>query len=220
MEGEKYTAILELIKDGEVVGLGTGRAASNFVRELGQRVSKGLAIRGVPTSSGTEALARSLGIPIAPSEAISAIDIAVDGADEVDPNLNLIKGYGGALVREKIVATAATQFIVLVGPEKLVDKLGARGKLPVEVVRFGYTLAQQRLEMIGLKAELRVQGSLPFVSDNGNYILDCFVQGIDDPDWLDREIREIPGVVGTGLFIDIAEIVFVARGSELEAKRR
>jgi ribose 5-phosphate isomerase A len=220
MEGEKYTAILELIKDGDVVGLGTGRAASNFVRELGQRVSKGLAIRGVPTSSGTEALARSLGIPIVPSEAISAIDIAVDGADEVDPNLNLIKGFGGALVREKIVATAATQFIVLVGPEKLVDKLGARGKLPVEVVRFGYTLARQRLELIGLKADLRIHGSLPFVSDNGNYILDCFVQGIDDPGWLDREIREIPGVVGTGLFIDLAEIVFVTRGSELEAKRR
>src|SRR4051812_29118900 len=128
---------LELVPDGAVVGLGTGRAATAFIVALGERVRAGLRVRGVPTSQASADLAHQLGIPLTTLDEVEAIDVAVDGADEVDPRCDLIKGYGGALVREKIVAAAARQFVVLVGPDKLVAELGARGKLPVEVLPFG-----------------------------------------------------------------------------------
>jgi ribose 5-phosphate isomerase A len=220
MVNKKYDPVFELIKPGDVVGLGSGRAAADFVRELAQRVTEGLVITGVPTSVETEALARSLGIPLAPTAGFQRIDIAVDGADEVDPALNLIKGYGGALVREKIIAKAALQFVVLVGPEKLVKRLGARGKLPIEVVRFGWMLTRQHLAALGLNSQLRTHGDSALISDNGNLILDCVVSAIQDPFSLERSIHEIPGVVGTGLFINLANLVFVMTDNDVTVMPR
>ena len=139
----------ELITDGAIVGLGSGRAATQFVLALGRRVQQGFRVRGVPTSNAIADLARQEGIPLASLEEIDAIDVDVDGADEVDPHLNLIKGLGGALVREKIVAASARRLVILVGPEKLVPVLGSRGVLPVEVVPFGRALCQRRLDAKG-----------------------------------------------------------------------
>jgi ribose 5-phosphate isomerase A len=201
---------LALIEDGFAIGLGTGRAATLFVRALGEKVAGGLKVRGVPTSAATTALARELGIPLISLDEVGELDITFDGADEVAPNLDLIKGYGGALVREKIVAASSKRFVVLVGPGKEVDVLGGRGKLPVEVVSFGLALARRKLEALGCPPTLRLgpDGS-PFVTDNGNLILDCRIGPIADPAALDRSILGIPGVVGTGLFLGMAETVLI-----------
>lgn len=211
---------LEYIRDGMVVGLGTGRAATAFVRALGERVNAGLNIRGVPTSAASEALARSLGIPLTTLDEVDAIDVAVDGADEVDPALNLIKGLGGALVREKVVASAARLFIVVVGPEKLVEKLGARGKLPVEVVPFAAGYCRRRLASMGMDASPRMAGGGLYHSDNLNDILDARVAAIDDPPALDLALRAIPGVVGTGLFLGMAHAVLVEDGDGVRVLER
>jgi len=193
------------------LGLGTGRAANEFVRVLGERVRTGLAIVGVPTSEATRELAESLGIPLTTLAEAGTLDLTIDGADEVGPGLSLIKGLGGALVREKIVAASSRRFVVVVGAEKVVPRLGVKTPLPVEVVPFGLALCERRLASLGSKPTLRAaaQGSGPFVSDNGNHILDCKFAAIDDPGELDRAIREIPGVVGTGLFVGMAERVLV-----------
>jgi ribose 5-phosphate isomerase A len=189
------------------VGLGTGQAATAFIHALGRAVKAGLTITGVPTSDASATLARRLGIPLVDQPV--ALDVAVDGADEVDPRLDLIKGYGGALVREKIVAAAARRFIVLVGTEKLVPALGARGRLPVEVVPFGVPFARRRLGELGYTAAVRSRDGAPVVTDNGHLILDCAVGSIADPAALDATVRAIPGVVGTGLFVGMAHAVMV-----------
>jgi ribose 5-phosphate isomerase A len=198
---------LAQVKPGDVVGLGTGQAATAFIRALGAAVKSGMRVTGVPTSEASATLARSLGIPIVPEPA--TVDVAVDGADEVDPRLDLVKGFGGALVREKIVAAAARRFIVLVGGEKRVPALGARGRVPVEVVRFALPFCQRRLAELGFTSSLRSAGGVPFITDNGNLILDVAVQSIDDPAGFDTTLRAIPGVVGTGLFIGMADTVLV-----------
>src|SRR5713101_8040894 len=198
---------LRFVKPGHTLGLGTGRAASAFIRALG---ASGITVRGVPTSTASEELGRSVGIPIVTLEEAGRIDTDFDGADEVDPRLNLIKGYGGALVREKIVAASSRRFVVLVGEEKMVPKLGHRGSLPVEVIPFGVALATRMIKALGLRPRVREHQGKTFVTDNGNLILDCGVKGIPYPARLDREIREIPGVVGTGLFVAMADIVLVA----------
>jgi ribose 5-phosphate isomerase A len=190
-----------------VVGLGTGQAATAFIHALGKAVKEGLRVTGVPTSEASASLARTLGIPLLP-EPIT-LDVAVDGADEVDPRLDLVKGYGGALVREKIVAAAARRFIVLVGSEKLVPKLGGRGRLPVEVVPFAVPFCRRRLAELGYPPTTRLKDGRPFVTDNGNLIIDVAVASITDPQGLDRTLREIPGVVGTGLFVNMAHAVLV-----------
>jgi ribose 5-phosphate isomerase A len=195
------------VKPGHVVGLGTGQAATAFIHALGRAVKAGLTITGVPTSDASATLARRLGIPLVDQPV--ALDVAVDGADEVDPRLDLIKGYGGALVREKIVAAAARRFIVLVGTEKLVPALGARGRLPVEVVPFGVPFARRRLGELGYTAAVRSRDGAPVVTDNGHLILDCAVGSIADPAALDATVRAIPGVVGTGLFVGMAHAVMV-----------
>jgi ribose 5-phosphate isomerase A len=164
----------------------------------------------VPTSETSASLARTLGIPLI-AEPV-ALDVAVDGADEVDPNLDLVKGYGGALVREKIVAAAARRFIVLVGGEKLVSTLGGRGRLPVEVVPFAAGFCGRRLTELGYPPTTRRKDGTPYVTDNGNLILDAAVTAITDPAGLDRTLREIPGVVGTGLFVNMAHAVLVWDG--------
>jgi ribose 5-phosphate isomerase A len=195
------------VKPGAVVGLGTGQAATAFIHALGGAVKSGLRITGVPTSEVSATLARALGIPLVAEP--TSLDVAVDGADEVDPQLDLVKGYGGALVREKIVAAAARRFIVLVGPEKLVPALGGRGRLPVEVVPFAAPFCARRLTELGYPPVVRSQGGAPVVTDNGNLILDCQVKAIADPGGLDRTLREVPGVVGTGLFVAMAHAVMV-----------
>jgi ribose 5-phosphate isomerase A len=201
---------LRFAKPGDVIGLGTGRAATAFINALGASL---IQVRGIPTSRASEELGRSLGIEIASLADAAKIDTDFDGADEVDPRFNLIKGYGGALLREKIVAASSRRFIVLVGEEKLVKRLGARGSLPVEVVPFALPLAMRRVAALGLKAKVRQKDGGDFVSDNGNLILDCGVKEIRNPARLDRELREVPGVVGTGLFVGMASLVLVARGS-------
>ncbi len=203
---------LEFVKDGDVVGLGTGRAATAFVRALGARVRAGLQIRGIPTSQVTRALAQEIGIPLTTFDAVETIDIAVDGADEVDPALNLIKGYGGAMVREKIVATAARKFIVLVGTEKLVSVLGERGRLPVEVVPFGVTPCCRRIRALSCEPTPRQTDSGAFVSDNGNAVVDCAIGPIARPAAFEQDLLSIPGVVGSGLFVGLTPTVLVQDG--------
>jgi ribose 5-phosphate isomerase A len=201
---------LAQIEDGFAVGLGTGRAATLFVKALGQKVQEGLTIRGVPTSDATASYARELGIPLTTLDEVGELDITFDGADEVAPDLNLIKGYGGALVREKIVAASSKRLVILVTPEKLVKALGDHGKLPVEVVPFGLSLAQRKLAALGCPPVLRLdEGGKPHITDNGNPILDCQVGSIEDAAALERAILGIPGVVGTGLFIGMAETVLI-----------
>jgi ribose 5-phosphate isomerase A len=211
---------LEGISDGQVVGLGTGRAATAFIHALGERVRDGLQVRGVPTSQASADLARQLGIPLASLDTVDGIDVDVDGADEVDPRCDLIKGYGGALVREKIVSASSRRLIILVGEEKLVPALGSRGKLPVEVVPYGLAHCRRGLSALGCVPVLRAQGGKPFVTDNGNFILDCGVGPLKRPIELERAIRAIAGVVGTGLFLGMADTVLIQRGSEIEVRRR
>ena len=199
---------LHYVKPGFTLGLGTGRAASAFIRALGK---SGLKVRGVATSNASETLARECGIEVVSLGEVDRLDIAVDGADEVDPRLNLIKGYGGALVREKIVAESARRFVVLVGAEKIVKRLGERGRLPVEVVPFASPFCARRIKALGLRPTIRLNDDGgEFVSDNGNLILDCAVKPISNPARLDRELRSIPGVVGTGIFAATADRVLVA----------
>jgi ribose 5-phosphate isomerase A len=211
---------LDYVGEGEVIGLGTGRASVAFVRALGERVQKGLRVTGVPTSESTAELARGLGIALARLEDVDEIATTFDGADEVDPSLDLIKGYGGALVREKIVAASSRRRIMLVGEEKMVDRLGAHGKLPVEVVPFGLSLCRKRLASLGLVPRLREVEGRPFVTDNGNLILDCGTGPIADPAGLEREALAIPGVVGTGLFLAMADVVLIQKGSEVLVRER
>jgi len=208
---------LEFVADGAVVGLGTGRAATVFVEALGEQVRRGLRVTGVPTSQATAATARRLKIPLVALDDVDGIDVTVDGADEVDPHLNLIKGYGGAMVGEKIVAAASRREIILVGSEKLVPVLGKRGVLPVEVIPFAVGFCKRRLAALGCRPQVRFTDGVrvPFVSDSGNYILDCGVEPITDPQGLEDAIRAIPGVVGTGLFIDIAERVLVGEADSV-----
>lgn len=214
-------AALDFVESGQTIGLGTGRAAEAFVRALAERVAQGLSIRGVPTSERTTQLASGLGIRLLTLEEAGRLHVTFDGADEVDPQLDLIKGYGGALVREKIVAASSDRLVVLVGEEKLVSKLGDRGKLPVEVVPFGESLARERLRALGCEPHLRLDADdRPLITDNGNHIFDCRVRPIDRPKDLDDAITLIPGVLGTGLFVGMADAVVIQRGTDVEVLRR
>ena len=210
---------MSFVSPGTIVGLGSGRASSAFVRALGARVATGLAVRGVPTSRETARLAREVGIPLVELDG-GELDVTFDGADEVDPRLDLIKGYGGALARERIVACASRRQIILVDESKLVHKLGARGRLPVEVVPFALVPCRGRLASLGLPATLRLDGREPFVTDNGNMILDCAVGSIDDPARLQDAIRAIPGVLDTGLFLGTAHTVLVGGPGGVRVLRR
>jgi len=204
-----YEQALELVQEGDVIGIGSGRAASQFIRILGQRVRAGLHVRAVPTSENSARLALEVGVPLAGLEEGLPLALTVDGADEVDPHLNLIKGFGRALVREKIVAASSRRLVILIGPGKQVSKLGQRGKLPIEVVPFALPLCRLRLRELGLDpVPFTVDGKL-FLSDNGNPIVDCGVGLIPDPPRLEQQIRAIPGVVGTGLFLGMADMVLV-----------
>jgi ribose 5-phosphate isomerase A len=202
-----------LIEDGMKVGLGTGSTARHVLELIGLRRKRGeLAdIRGVPTSRATENLARELGIPLTTLDKNPTLDLAIDGADEVDQDLNLIKGLGGALLWEKIVASAADRFVIVCDESKLVARLGDKAPVPVEVVPFAYQIHMPFMEELGGKPRLREKDGSPFVSDGGHYIIDCYFEdGISDPWRLEAELKHRPGVVETGLFLDMAEMVAVA----------
>jgi ribose 5-phosphate isomerase A len=215
---------LELVPNGSRIGLGSGHAAQAFVKALGERVRGGrLHVYGVPTSEETESFAMSEDIPLLTLEQAGTLDLAVDGADEVDPNLDLIKGYGRALVREKIVAASSRKLIILVGEEKLVPRLGSRGKLPVEVIPFALPLCLRGLSAMGCRPVPYLEAGELFVTDNGNHILDCQIGPVADAPRLERDIRAIPGVVGTGLFLGMADTVLVGGRNDfrlIEERRR
>ena len=211
---------LEMVPDGSRVGLGSGRTATAFIHALGERVRGGLRVRGVPTSEATAELARGLGIPLDTLDDPTPLALTVDGADEVQRGtLRLIKGWGGALVRERIVAAASRRQVILVTAEKVVDRLGTRGRLPVEVLPFAAGFCRRCVELLGLTGTFRAAaGGGTFVTDNGNWILDCAVQPLDDPAALERSLRAIPGVVDTGLFLGTAALVLVADGGRIEER--
>jgi ribose 5-phosphate isomerase A len=204
-----FERALGFIADGDAVGLGSGHAAAEFIRLLAERVRSGLRVRAVATSRESERLAVILGIGVVPLKEAMPLALTVDGADEVDPRLNLIKGYGRALVREKVVAAASRRLVILAGHNKEVAVLGTRGKLPVEVVPFALPLVSRRLGDLGLKPVLWEQGGGPLVTDNGNHILDCGTGPIADPAALEARLRDVPGVVGTGLFLGMADTVLI-----------
>ncbi len=200
---------LELVQDGMLVGLGSGRTTRYFTEGLGRLVAEGMKVRGVPTSRNTAALAAQHGIPIV-TELVGQIDLAVDGADEVDPALNLIKGRGGALFREKLVAAASKRFVVVVDESKLVKQLGV-GVLPVEVLPFLWRSTAERLTALGLSLVLRGGEETPYVTDNGNLILDVTVEGgIGKPKDLGVALKQTIGVVEHGLFVGMTDTVIVA----------
>ena len=213
-------AAAELVGDGDVVGLGTGSTAYFTVLALGERVKTGLKIVGVPTSVGTADLARGAGIPLATLDQQPAIDIDIDGADEIDPQLRLIKGGGGALLREKVIAAAAKEMVVIADSSKLVPTLG-KFPLPVEVISFARAPVQKRIASLGATVKWRVRsdGRL-YMTDNGNPILDCSFGEIKDPSALARTLSDIPGVVEHGLFIGLASVALVGRGDRVERIER
>ncbi len=214
-------ASLQYIKDGQVVGLGTGSTAAYFIKLLGEKVKNGLRVRGIPTSDRSEELARSLGIPLITLDDCQEIDVTVDGADEVDPELRLIKGGGGAALREKIVASATKKLVIVADASKQVAWLG-KFPLPVEVIRFAQALVAKRIAALGAQVAVRknADGS-PYVTDENNHILDCRFGEIADPNRLAQQLSEMPGVVEHGLFIGMASVALFARGGEIvELKRR
>jgi len=198
---------VEYIQDGQILGLGTGSTVHHFLTALGTRVQDGLRIRGVPTSQATATYATQLGIPLLDNDEPWDIDVAVDGADQVDPQLNLIKGGGGALLREKIVARAARQFIVIVDEAKLRPHLGLPFPLPVEILSFGWRTTQRHLEKMGWPAPRREQAGQPFVTDNSHYIVDLQIPVIEDPASLETTLLQLPGVVECGLFVHMTSLV-------------
>jgi len=200
---------LELVRDGMLVGLGSGSTVRYFTKGVGRLVADGMRVRGVPTSRATAALAAELGIPVV-EDLVGAIDLAVDGADEVDPSLGLIKGRGGALFREKLVAAAAKRFVAVVDESKVVDRLG-RGLLPVEVLPCLWRTTAERLARLCTGLKVRGGEEEPYVTDNGNLILDLsFGAGIEDATELALALKATTGVVEHGLFLGLADSCIVA----------
>ena len=209
---------VELVEDGMVLGLGTGSTAGFVIEELATRIREGLRVVAIPTSEHTAELARRLGIALATLGEHRRLDLAIDGADEVErASLNLIKGHGGALLREKIVAAASDRFVVVVDDDKLVDRLGERFPVPVEVVQFGWQATAAGLEKLGAVPELRQTDGRAFVTDGGNFILDCRFGTLDDAQALECRINMIVGVVENGLFIGRTSRVVIGteRGVEI-----
>ena len=213
-------AALDFIKDGDLVGLGTGSTITYLLQALGDRIKEGLQIKGIPTSEATEKLATQFNIPLLSPEQSWTLHVAIDGADQVDPQFNLIKGGGGALLREKIVAYAAETFIVLVDESKHVDALGEPWAIPVEITPFGWMNTARLMKTLGGIPKLREKGGNIFVSDNGNYIIDFQMGRIENPAILESQLNNIPGVVENGLFIDRASIVITGSSSGVKIEHR
>ncbi|OLE14193.1 MAG: ribose 5-phosphate isomerase A [Acidobacteria bacterium 13_1_20CM_4_56_7] len=213
-------AAAQLVDEGDIVGLGSGSTAEYAVRFLAERVREGLKIIGIPTSQQTKHLAEQLGIPLTTLEEHPQIDIDIDGADEIDPQLNLIKGGGGAFLREKIVASVSRRFVVIAESSKQVKRLG-KFPLPVEVVPFAQSLIKQRIEDLGAKVSLRSYAyGNPYVTDEGHHILDCSFGEIPDPPALAARLCGIPGVVEHGLFIGMAEMALIGKDGRVIQLRR
>ena len=222
-EQEKQAAArasLAFVHDGDIVGLGTGSTATYAIRLLGDRVNAGLKIRGIPTSVRSKELAASLGIPLTTLDENQQIDVAIDGADEIDPQLCLIKGGGGALLREKVVASAARHFVVIADSSKQVAVLG-KFPLPVEIIPFAQAVVAARITALGAAVRLRQSsGGSPFITDEGHHILDCNFGQVADPPALARTLSDIPGVVEHGLFIGMASVALIGQGDEVLELRR
>jgi ribose 5-phosphate isomerase A len=205
------------VADRMVLGLGSGSTAALMVEALARRVAGGLRVVGIPTSEGTAALARRLGVPLTDFERNRRIDLTIDGADQIERGtLNLVKGLGGALLREKIVAEASARMIVIADPSKLVPKLGAATPLPVEIVPFGWPIVLDRLKELRAECRLRREGDVPFVTNGGNYVADCRFDAIADPAALQAKLKGITGVVETGLFIGLASQAMIGRADGVE----
>jgi ribose 5-phosphate isomerase A len=206
---------LDFVRDGYVVGLGSGSTASYAIRFLGERVAAGLKIRGFPTSNLSRDLAAGLGIPLVDFDECFEIDVTIDGADEINPALQLIKGGGGALLREKIVASASRKMVIVADSSKQVPVLG-KFPLPVEIVPFAQLILARRIASLGAAVTLRKdQAGLPFITDEGHYILDCSFGKIRDPARLGDELKRMPGVVEHGLFLDLADVVLIGKDAEV-----
>ena len=212
-------AACNYVKDGLIVGLGTGTTAEFAVRKIGKLVRNGLSIRGIPTSNKTKELAEAEGIPLIDFSESMFIDLTIDGADEIDGNLNMIKGGGAALLQEKIVASVSKAEIIVVNRTKLVDQLGAF-PLPVEVIPFGWQVVFNQLESLHGNPDLRLNKGQPQVTDQGNYIIDCHFRKIENPKLLEHQLNMIPGVVENGLFINLCTKMILADGEQLIVKDR
>ena len=222
-EEEKVAAAsksLEYVEDGMVLGLGTGSTAKYVIELLGQRVRDGLRIRGIPTSKASADLADSLTIPLTTLDQVESIDLTIDGADEIGPGLELIKGGGGALLHEKIVASCSKRLLIVADAHKKVDQLG-RFPLPVEVIPFAAAPVKRQLEKLGANPSLRIgNGGGPFITDEGNFLFDCSFGKIPDPPALARTLKSITGVVEHGLFIGMASIAVIAGPSGTQVLTR
>ena len=203
----------EEVRNGMVVGLGTGSTVYYALLKLGKMVRDGLNIIGIPTSDGTEKIAIEQGIPLSTLAVHPTIELTIDGADEVDANLNLIKGGGAALVREKIIANASKQILIVVDESKVSCVLGTSFALPVEIVRFGWEATQREVNKICGQSDLRGGIENPLITDNGNYILDCHFDGIPEPKKVELQLNNIPGVVENGIFVDRADKVIIGTPS-------
>jgi ribose 5-phosphate isomerase A len=212
---------LEFVPDGSRIGLGSGRTATAFLEKLGERVRGGWRVRAVASSEAIARQARALGIPVDDLDGDELLEVTVDGADEVERStLNLVKGKGGALVRERLVAAASRRQVILVTAEKLVNRLGERTPLPVEVIPFALAFCRQRLQHLGFRPVWRGRPDKPYLTDNGNYILDCETGPMADPAGVHHAIRSLPGVLDTGLFLGTADVVLVAEGNAVRELHR
>ena len=206
-------AAARLVMPGMIVGLGTGETAAELVRELARRqLEEGLKFQGVPTSDSTASLAQALGIPLVGLDDVAALDLVIDGADEVDPRFHLIKGRGGALLREKIVAAAARRRVIIVSPRKQVEHLGRLTPVPVEVCRFGIRHIEQALRHQGATTTLRrTSHGSPALTDEGHCIIDCKFPEIADPSELNSRLNSLPGVFETGIFVGLCDLLIVGQ---------
>lgn len=213
-------ASLRFVQDGQIVGLGTGSTAAYVVKMLAERVRAGLKVKCIPTSVQTRDLAASLGVQLTTLDEFQSIDVTIDGADEVDPHLNLIKGGGGALLREKIVASASKKVVIIADSSKYVPVLG-KFPLPVEVVSFARALVSKKVADLGATVKLRQSSDgKPFITDEGHQILDCSFGQIPDPPTLARKLSDMPGVVEHGLFIGLASVALIAKGDKVQELTR
>lgn len=218
LDAEKKLAALRAVdevQDGMLLGLGTGSTAEHAIRRIGVRVAEGLKVQGVATSSRSAELARSVGIDVVEGERVGRLDLVIDGADEIDRHLHAVKGGGGALLREKVVASAADRVIVIVDSSKLVERLGAF-PLPLEVLPFAAAWAKRAVERLGGVPVLRSAGDGPYRTDQGNYIFDCRFPSMEPHEELASELERIPGVIEHGLFLTQIDTLIVARGDVIE----
>ncbi|WP_332696740.1 ribose-5-phosphate isomerase RpiA [Halalkalibacter lacteus] len=216
LAGEKA---IEYIEDGMTVGLGSGSTVYWTLQKLGALVKEGMDIKGVPSSLRTEGWAQKFGVPLTDFSKVKQLDLAIDGADEVDPHFNLIKGGGGSLVREKVVNAASDKLIIVVDESKIVATLG-KFALPVEVVPFGWEVTASRISQLGCEPILRKKENQVFVSNNGNYILDCPFEVIEDASVLHETIKKMVGVVETGLFIGMTDLIIVGTNAGATIKEK